>query len=253
MSETFSYREYVGDEKFLAEYNSYQRKYAQTIRESDRVLVAMVKERVALTDGGPLDLLDIGCSTGNLLLHIKRLVPGVNLTGGDLALSSIDECRRNSKLEGIAFEVMDLLALPAAHYDIVIVNAVLYMLDDEQYRIALVSLANCLRAGGTCLIYDFAHPFVHQKLTIYETSVLHPNGLRLCFRPTVEVDRAAREAGFAAVEFHPFEIPIVLPPSPHDGEVVTYTVDRSDGGRSMFRGALYQPWCHMVAHKASAP
>jgi SAM-dependent methyltransferase len=178
------------------------------------------------------------------------MVSGVNLTGGDLAQSSIEECRRNPQLAGVRFEIMDLLALPATNFDVIIVNAVLYMLSDEQYRSALMSVARALRPGGTCLIYDFAHPFVHQKLTIYATSVLHPNGLRLCFRPMVQVQAAAREAGFAGIDFHPFEIPITLPPAPPDGEVVTYTVDRSDGGRAMFRGALYQPWCHMVARKA---
>jgi len=252
MSENFSYRSYVADEKFLSEYNSYQRRYAQTMRESDKVLVAMVKEIARQTDGEPLDLLDIGCSTGNLLLHIRSMVPGLNLTGGDLALSSIEECRRNPGLAGIKFEVMDLLALPAACFDVVIVNAVLYMLDDEQYRSALASLGKCVRPGGTCLIYDFAHPFVHQQLTIYETSVLHPDGLRLCFRPMVKVEEAAHRAGFAAVEFHPFDIPIDLPPAPYDGEVVTYTVDRKDGKRAMFRGALYQPWCHIIARRSKS-
>jgi SAM-dependent methyltransferase len=250
MSESFSYHEYVADEKFLAEYNLYQQRYAETMRESDKVLVAMVKEIVERSGSRSLDLLDIGCSTANLLLHIKNMVPGVKLAGGDLALSSIDECRRNPKLEGIEFQVMDLLGLPTARFDIVIVNAVLYMLDDEQYRLALVSIANCLRPGGKCLIYDFAHPFVHQQLTTYETSVLHPNGLRLCFRPITKVQGLARDAGFTTVEFFLFEIPIALPQPAFDGEIVTYTVDRKDGGRCMFRGVLYQPWCHMIAHKA---
>src|SRR5580704_16229199 len=101
MSEGFSYRSYVTDEKFLSEYNSYQRRYAHTMRESDKVLVALVKDIVDRSAGRPLELLDIGCSTGNLLLHIKNMVPSVNLTGGDLALSSIDECRRNPSLAGV--------------------------------------------------------------------------------------------------------------------------------------------------------
>jgi SAM-dependent methyltransferase len=245
----FSYREYVSDEKFLAEYNAYQQRYADTMRESDKVLVALTRK---IRDGAKrdLDVLDIGCSTGNLLLHIRNMVPGVNLVGGDLAKSSIEECRANSKLVGIAFEEMDLLNLPQDRFDVVIVNAVFYMLDDEQYSQALASVAKCLRPGGECLIFDYAHPFVHQKLTIMETSVLHPNGLRLVFRPIPSVVKDARAAGFVSVDFHPFELPIDLPMPGYDQEVTTYTVSRKDDSRAMFRGALFQPWCHMIAHKA---
>lgn len=249
MTDSFSYRDYVKDEKFLAEYNEYQQRYAGNMRESDKVLVNLVK-RFAEERKTPIDVLDIGCSTGNLLLHLKKLVPGARLVGGDLAKSSIETCRKNPNLEGIGFEEMNLLALPKAQFDIVIVNAVLYMLDDKQYQQALSSIAKCLRSDGVCLIYDFAHPFVHQQLTIYETSVLHPDGLRLNFRPMNNVTEAARAAGFSSVEFHPFEIPIDLPMPGHDQDVVSYTVNNQDGTRSLFRGALFQPWCHMIARKA---
>src|SRR5581483_11816623 len=100
--------------------------------------------------------------TGNLLLHLRNMVPGINLVGGDLAKSSIDECRANPKLADIMFEEMYLLDLPQNRFDIAIVNAVFYMLDDDQYARALASVAKCLTPGGKCLVYDFAHPFVHQ-------------------------------------------------------------------------------------------
>jgi hypothetical protein len=29
----------------------------------------------------------------------------------------------------------------------------------------------------------------------------------------------------------------------------SYTVKTETGDRLLFRGALYQPWCHMIAHK----
>lgn len=245
----FSYRDYVTDEKFLAEYNSYQARYAGTMRESDKLLVALTRQ-IRESAGRDLDVLDIGCSTGNLLLHLRNMVPGVRLVGGDLAKSSIDECRANPKLSGIAFEEMDLLNLPQARFDIVIVNAVFYMLDDGQYNRGLASVAKCLKPGGKCLVYDFAHPFVHQKLTIMETSVLHPHGLRLVFRPMPSVTRDAQAAGFVSVDFRPFELPIDLPMPGYDEEVTTYTVGRKDGSRAMFRGALFQPWCHMIMHRA---
>jgi len=251
MSEKFAYHDYVNDEKFLVEYNAYQARYADTIRESDKVIVSLVKDLVTKAEGRTLKVLDIGCSTGNLLLHLKRMVPEAEYVGGDLARSSLAECRKNPDLSGIEFEEMDILDLPANAFDVIVVNAVLYMLDDKQYERALESLGCCLISGGELIIYDFAHPFSHQNLEIYETTMMRPDGLRLCFRPMKRVREVAMRAGFADVDFRPFELPIDLPQPGYDDEVVTYTVNGQAGNRMMFRGALFQPWCHMIARKAT--
>lgn len=249
MNDGFSYHDYVGDDAFLAEYNAYQQRYAERIRESDKVIISIICERVDQSRGGQLKILDIGCSTGNLLLHLKRMVPNADYTGGDLAQSSLMECRQNSELDGIEFREMDVLGLPLNAFDIIIVNAVLYMFDDEQFIRAMASIFKALKNGGQAIIYDFAHPFKHQNLIISETSMMHPKGLRLCFRPMAIIERVAEEAGFGRVVFRPFDLPIDLAMLGYDEEVVTYTVPRQDRTRMMFRGALYQPWCHMVADK----
>jgi SAM-dependent methyltransferase len=249
MSENFSYQSYVADEKFLAEYNEYQKRYAGRIRESDKVIIAIVRDLLAQAPGKHLRVLDIGCSTGNLLMHLKRMVPDASYVGGDLARSSLEDCRRNPELSGIDFEEMDIFALAPRSVDIVIVNAVFYMFDEEQYASSLGSVHKALRDGGTAVIYDFAHPFEHQNLTIYETSVLHPQGLRLSFRPMGRIRSAMTQAGFSGVEFRPFELPIDLPMPGHDQDVVTYTLKGEKQNRMMFRGSLYQPWCHMIARR----
>lgn len=249
MSDEFTYHHYVNDEKFLNEYNAYQTRYAQNIRESDKVIISMVRGLVEQANGRRLKVLDIGCSTGNLLMHLNRLMHDVDYVGGDLAKSSLDACRKNPELAGIAFEEMDIMNIPAGVFDVIIVNAVLYMFNDEQYERALAGLHQGITSGGKVIIYDFAHPFVHQNLTIYETSLLHPDGLRLCFRPMNRISDAATRCGFSHVEFQPFELPIDLPKPGYDEEVVTYTVNGEAGNRMMFRGTLYQPWCHMIACK----
>ena len=77
------------DAAFLEKYAEYQRRYAQNIRESDKVLVDLVLN--ILDEGARAStqrhLLDLGCSTGTLLLHLhlKRSIPGLALTGGDMA------------------------------------------------------------------------------------------------------------------------------------------------------------------------
>lgn len=62
------------------------------------------------------------------------------------------------------------------------------------------------------------------------------------------VTRILAEAGFSNPDYRPFVLPIDLPLK-NDGELVTYTVAIDGGQRLPFRGALSQPWCHLVAKK----
>jgi len=251
MSSEFSYHDYVTDQTFLDDYNAYQAKYAKQMRESDKVLISLVKDFVdkQKIDRPPTRLLDIGCSTGNLLMHLKRLMPTLDLTGGDLANSSLQECRSNPELKGIRFEEMDLLNLPkTANYDIIAINAVLYMMEDAQFETALNSVAGILQPDGLMIVFDFFHPYSHD-LHILETSKSHPAGLRLRFRPISLAKKILSAAGFKNHIFRPFTLPIDLPTNEED-DLITYTVPAQDGRKLPFRGTLFQPWCHLSTMKA---
>lgn len=245
-----SYREYVADGEFMRGYAEYQKRYAQQVRESDKVLIALVRE-LAEGRGRPLRLLDAGCSTGNLLLHLKHAVPGLELVGGDLAADVLEECRRDPDLAGIGFEELDLLDLGfESGFDVVVANAVLYLLTEPELERAAASVSRALRPGGAFLAFDFFHPF-EQELEILERSQTHPDGLALHFRPYGGAQAVLRAAGFERVEFRPFEIPIDLPRPERDDEIVSYTRRTHAGERLLFRGTLFQPWCHLVAQKAA--
>lgn len=242
-----SYREYVADDEFQSDYAAYQQRWASEVRQSDRVLIELVRELAAQADR-PLRVLDVGCSTGNLLLHLKHEVPGLELVGGDMVPSILEDCRRDPNLAGIRFEELDLLDLGCeGAYDVVVVNAVLYLFSDEEYERALASAGRALAPGGTLLVYDFFHPF-EQDLTILERSATHPEGLVLHFRPISWASAALDRAGFAEAEFRPFEIPIELPRPDDDAYILSYTRP-SEGRNLLFRGTLFQPWCHLVARK----
>lgn len=248
MSGEFSYHSYVTDSAFLSAYNDYQVRYASSIRESDKALIDIVRAFVGASTNSPgeMVLADLGCSTGNLLLHLKRLVPGLTLIGGDLAESSLAACRANPDLAGIRFEILDVLALPRTAYDIAVVNAVLYMFDDALYARALSSLRAALKPGGALVMFDFAHDF-EQELRIIEKTRSHPDGLLINFRSFGAVARAFEAAGFLAPEFRPFELPIDLAPAEARTELRTFTHKLNDGRRLAMRGALAQPWCHIIA------
>jgi SAM-dependent methyltransferase len=243
-----SYREYVADDEFMRDYAAYQQRYAVEPRESDKVLIELVRD-LAGEHAQPLRVLDVGCSTGNLLRHLDHTIPGLDLVGGELAEEVLEECRSDPELAAIAFERMDVLALErTADFDAVIVNAVLYLFDEAEFARAVASISRALRPGGALLAFDFFHPF-EQRLEIHERERTHADGLRLTFRPYSETRVVLERHGFDRIEFRPFEIPIDLPRPAGDDEIVSYTRRLETGGRLLFRGALYQPWCHLVARR----
>jgi SAM-dependent methyltransferase len=229
-------------------YDIYQKRYRDSIRESDKVLIELIRSVIG---GRSASLLDVGCSTGNLLRHVKRLLPGLRLTGGDLSKSAIEQCRADPELSGVTFDFYNMLDLAGAgQFDVIVANAVAFSLDWSGYRQALASVFSALKPGGHYFAFEFLHSFELQDVTIVETSDWHPQGIQLCFRPMVKVRALLTELGFDKIEFYPFELPIDLPFPGYEAHVSTYTRKDEHGLRMAFRGILYQPWCHVVARKA---
>jgi SAM-dependent methyltransferase len=241
-----SYEKYVTDERFLASYNDYQKRYAGQIAERDKVMLGLIAEKTQ----GRGTLLDIGCSTGNLLLHIKRAFPEMTLTGGELAEPSLAAARGNPELAGIEFRTMDMLDI-RGRYDCITANAVTYLFDWTDYEKAIQSIAKALKPGGIFISFDWYHPFAGQDLAIREITPSHPDGITIHSRALDRVGRIVDKAGLANFESHPFIIPIDLPePEDKSGDPITYTVKLGNGDRVCMRGSLYQPWCHITAVKS---
>jgi SAM-dependent methyltransferase len=238
-----SYDEYVKDAQFLDSYNAYQRKYAGQVPERDKVTLKLL----ARLTGGKGKVLDIGCSTGNLLLHISRFLSKLQLTGGELAESSLEAARANADLANAGLEKMDMLAIPyRGEFDVIVSNAVTYLFDDAQFATACRSVGAALKPGGSWIDFDWFSPFSGQRYTIMETTPSHPHGLNIHVRPYDLTEQILRAAGFEGARFEPFDIPIDLPLHGYEGDPLTYTV-KADAKRLQFRGALFQPWCHLVA------
>jgi SAM-dependent methyltransferase len=240
-----AYDKYVKDETFLASYNDYQARYAGQIAERDKIMLGLIADKT----GGEGTLLDIGCSTGNLLLHIKRAFPKMRLAGGELAESSLMAARTNSDLAGVDFLTMDMLRI-AGQYDCITANAVTYLFEWPEYERAIQSIANALRPGGIFISFDWYHSFAGQDLAIREITPGHPDGIIIHSRSLDRAGRIFNKAGFDEFEPHPFIIPIDLPePEDKSGDPISYTVKLENGNRICMRGSLYQPWCHLVARK----
>jgi hypothetical protein len=81
---------------------------------------------------------------------------------------------------------------------------------------------------------------------------LHPTGLTFWFRSHAFTSLKLAEAGFDQISIDPFHMPIDLPEpllgSTEARNLVTHTI-KTDRGRLSMRGALNQPWAHIVARK----
>ena len=143
-----------------------------------------------------------------------------------------------------------------SRFDIIIANAVTYLFEEDQYKRAILGVQKALRPGGCFLSFEWVHPY-RQDIKIIEKSDSHPDGLPIHSRSLQTVNRIMSECGFDSVEVAPFEIPIDLgeenkTTSADDFESLnTRTVKTDSGNRLLFRGSLYQPWCHVSAKKAA--
>jgi len=226
----------------LKSYNEYQARYSKTIRESDKVLLGLIAKQFS-----PKTLLDIGCSTGNFLSHVRSAFPDMKLTGGDVADSSLAICRAKPNFAEGDIKRMDITGIEGS-YDVVVSNALTSIVDDDIFERGMKSIGRALNPGGTFISFEWMHPFDGQSIAIKETTANYPDGLWLYFRPYASVRRALTAAGLGSIEFEEFDIPIDLA-FPGPDSVQTYTVKDEGGKRMNFRGILYQPWAFVTAKK----
>jgi trans-aconitate methyltransferase len=232
-------------------YFEYQKKYAGTMRDSDRVLLGIIGKLLASRPAGspPAQLLDVGCSSGNLLAHLRNAYPGIELHGTDVFAEVIEKCRANPALAGIGFEVEDIREIRgAAQYDVVVLNAVLHLFDDTEIADVLASVTRAVRPGGSIVAFAFLNPF-EQDLYIREVSTEQPAGLRANVHSYKRMTAMLKELGYDEIDFQPFEISLDLPYPPSLADLTTYTIMTPARTRLNFRGSLFQPWCHLRARR----
>ena len=243
-----NYSDYVNDSNAMNRYIEYQKKHRLNIRDSDKKLIKILKENINSTE--KLNILDVGCSTGNLLYFLKEEFRNSTLKGCDLNIESIESCKKDDQLSGINFSVKDILNLQIeSEYDVLIANAVAVYFSWEEYLTSLKSVYRALKPNGVYIAFEWIHPFDVQDIKIVETSKKNPNGLTFNFRPEKKVKKFATLAGFKDITFTPFSISKELPCQGYSEDIFTYTRKEDDGNFMSFRGALYQPWCHFVAKK----
>jgi len=241
MAEKTGSHSYMG-----SNYLSYQAQYRKNPRESDKTLVSLITERLDASSAPP-SVCDMGCHQGNFLHHLRAIRPHWSFHGRDMFEHVIEAARREPDLEGVSFEPANLLTWNEDRsFSCVVTNAVVSRFDDQELLTAFSNIAKHLDPGGYYFGYEWVHVF-HQTLRIIEETPTHPAGLTIVMRSERSMRELLAQAGFDAVEFYPFEIPIDLPQRDPTDALYTHTKTLTSGKRLMFRGSLFQPWCHFVA------
>lgn len=243
------YVKYTNDSDHFSDYNSYQNKYRQSIRDSDSIIINIIEE-LSEDDHSNKTLIDVGCSTGNLLLHLNNRFPNYQLHGADLVESSWEENFSNPKFAGIKFQAIDITnGIPNdGPFDIITANAIFFAFDENFFAQAVSNLARVLKPNGVLIAFDYFTPF-NQELTITETTPAHPQGLTMHVRSFEKATKSLKDAGFSSAEYREFQITKDL--SLKDNrQTSTYTILNNNSTQMCFRGSLFQPWHHLIARKA---
>jgi SAM-dependent methyltransferase len=166
------YQDYVSDAAWLQGYDRYQQVYKVKPRKSDVDLASIVAE-VARGKDGPVRLLDIGCSTGNLLRVIRAAThdSDMSFVGADLAASSIEAARAEPDLADMRFELWDVTQLPdGERFDIIVMAAVAFFLDDAEFSKALTSIHRALKPGGVFIAWELVSTYPDYRVSMVEHS-----------------------------------------------------------------------------------
>ena len=249
MKKKSDYKKYTSNSEMQNKYADYQEKYKENPKESEKLSINLIKEKI--NNKKDFEILDVACSTGNFLKHLKLQIPDAKLTGIDLAPNIIENCKNDKKLSGIEFFKADLTSLNLIKkFDIITGNAVTYLLGKDDYLKALKSIYNSLKNGGFFIGFEWINPFDFQDLVINETNEWHPEGMTIYIRPKKMVKEIMKEAGFNSIEFYKFNLSIDLPFQGFEKDVTSFTRKDEFNERMVFRGILNQPWHHFVAKKA---
>lgn len=104
----------------------------------------------------PLRVLEIGCSAGYRLDHIKKMTPSTQVVGVDLSAAAITEGKKQfSSVEFHLGGADDLSALEDSSFDLVIVGFVLYVIDRASLLKVVSEIDRVLSDKGLLINIDF--------------------------------------------------------------------------------------------------
>ncbi len=155
--------------------------------------------------GEPIDALDIGCGTGNLLAAIRERHPAALLTGIDPSESLLARARSRLELTGVEMVVGGVEVLPFADGRFAQTLSMLVLQEFTDRPRALAEMRRVTRAGGVVAAcqWDFARMPVIDTLMTAITAVDEEAGMRVNrTSPPVFVDEGELDHWWKVAGFH---------------------------------------------------
>jgi SAM-dependent methyltransferase len=179
----------------------YDPAFRLTMRE--RTLRGGLVERV-IAGAVPHQLLDLGCGTGTLAVHLAKALPTTQITGLDPDQEVLARARGKAAEAGVELTLTqgfaDVLPFPDQSFDRVVSSMVFHHLPPTTKRKALAEAKRVLRPGGRLHLVDWGRPqdplmrlvfLAVQALDGVENTREHARGL---------LPKLVGEAGFVPVE-----------------------------------------------------
>lgn len=124
------------------------------------------RARRALIDQAALQagqrVLEIGCGTGEVVLMIKQLHPGVEVVGLDPDARALARARRKAARVGVSIQLdqgfADRLPYADAYFDRVFSSFMFHHLDEDVKELTFREVRRALKPGGSLHLLDFGGP-----------------------------------------------------------------------------------------------
>lgn len=153
-----------------------------------------------------MDVLDLGCGTGTLLLALKRMVPEARVHGVDVDPEILAIARDKIDRAGLDVALHQGgaggLPFPSARFDRVLTSLVLHHLTTEEKRSALRDVRRVLRPGGELHVADFGRPQNALMGLLSYGVQLFDGADRLAVNLEGRLPELVREAGFDSIALH---------------------------------------------------
>ncbi len=129
-------------------YHSSTKKQVKIISENNFTYINIIPILNSCLNGGVKNILDIGCGSGTISLHLAS--KGFKVKGIDISKKAIKACEESSKsigLKNVEFEVSDFPnKILNGKYDLVFFSEVIEHLPDDEF--ALKKIHKLLNPGG---------------------------------------------------------------------------------------------------------
>lgn len=106
-------------------------------------------------------VLDLGCGTGGVAAHLRRTLPGTEMTASDLLEAGLSRARR--RLDGVRLVQMDARSLPfEEEFDVIGAFDMLEHVDEDEAVIA--EMFRAVRPGGGVIVTVPQHRFLWSEI-----------------------------------------------------------------------------------------